>query len=126
MTVPCPPAREVSPDGAIRFQFVSTQPSRWVYRIEHFASQCLAAYVRNDSCPDFAWTLNHRKYRRLLRASTGLTRAFVSRLAADIRFVSLNGAGEFSCWLWLSHSVPDTVHQEQGRLVTDAALAADL
>ena len=77
--------------------------------------------------PNLTAALHSREYRRLYSCPVhAVTRSLVARFAADIRFVALDNSCQWrGGWKVWGHCKANAIHQEQGRLVADLAVASE-
>lgn len=122
-------ALEMLADPAIGPQFIRADVRRRINRLGQFPLECLGCDVRNHLGSHVAWTLDHREYRRLVRAPALFAHALAARFATNPRFIRLDHARKFALLgsgLGWGHRQADAVHEKQGRLVGQIALAGDL
>jgi len=111
------------PKNAIRRPFVGTDTRSRGNLARNFRDQGSALRVGDDLGVHFAVALQDTEHNRLARRAAS---PFAGSLAADIRLIDFNMAGQGRLAVQVAHVFPDLVRHAEGGRVRDAQLALQL
>ena len=119
-------ARVFVPNAAIDLKIICHDAG---LRVDHFPNrvfQSASTDVRDDLAPNSSLPFDCREDRSFLASASTLADALVSGFPTDIGFIALDCAREIRVIGIGSHRKADAVHEEEGRLVADLAVALNL